>query len=228
MLLIASLPMFNGPRWLKMTFARVARSTKKVPSWHHSEIKGTNILLGTVPRADKELRELYKHGVRAVVSLNQLWEPQCPGGVAAACARTGLAHLSLPTPDYSSPSQRDIRRAVDFIDEHVKRGENVYVHCNAGRGRSAVCVLAYMMRARGLTALQAYTEVAAYRRITPLPTRLCGLPRPQWKALLRYQKALARESKIEASSKPPGKAAVPAEEAAPAAADDAHPESAEQ
>ena len=156
------------------------------------------MFLGTVPQSDDELLELHQEGVRAVVSLNQHWEPQVAGGLGAACARTGLVHLSLPTPDYSSPSQRDIQRAVEFIDEHVSRGESVYVHCNAGRGRSAVCVLAYLMSTQGMSALEAYEFVAGYRRITHLPSRLCGLPRPQWKALLRLEKTLALTAASEA------------------------------
>lgn len=33
------------------------------------------------------------------------------------------------------PSLEDLKKAVVFIDEHVKRGENVLIHCRAGRGR---------------------------------------------------------------------------------------------
>ena len=142
--------------------------------------------------ADKQLRELQAAGVRAVVTLNQAWEPQAPGGVGAACERVGLAHLHLPTPDYSAPSQRDVRRAVAFIKAQIDGG-GVYVHCNAGRGRSAVCVLAYLMATDGLSAREAYEAVAAQRRITNLPSRLLGFPRPQWRALRRYEAALAAE-----------------------------------
>ena len=189
---ITSLPMFRGPRWLKSIFARAARSMKRVPAWHFTPLAGTNLVIGAVPTADEQLRELQDDGVTAVVTMNQAWEPQAPGGVQAACGRVGLAHLQLPTPDYSSPSQRDIRRAVDFIGAHVDEGGKVYVHCNAGRGRSAVCVLAYLMASGGLSAGEAYELVAAQRRITNLPSRLLGFRRPQWRALRRYEAALAK------------------------------------
>ena len=188
--LLSSLPMFPGPRWLKECFARVVRGTKPVPNWHFTDLMGTGCVLGTVPCSDENVAELKGLGVGAVVSLNQHWEPQAPGGLAAACERAGVAHLGLPTPDYSSPSQHDIRRAVDFMSEHIGKGKSVYVHCNAGRGRSAVCVLAYLMESRDLSALQAYELVAAQRRITKLPTRLWGMPRPQWLALLRFERAM--------------------------------------
>jgi atypical dual specificity phosphatase len=199
LLAVSSLPMFRGPRWLKQGFARIVRSTKPVPAFHWTRLGDTQLVLGTVPTSDENLAELHAAGVRAVLTLNQRWEPQAPGGVGAACRRTGLglAHLSLPTPDYSAPSQRDIRAAVAFIEAQVADGGSVYVHCNAGRGRSAVCVLAYLMHARGLSALEAYEFVASHRRITRMPSRLCFLPRPQWQALLRFERALAAKRRAQ-------------------------------
>ena len=190
--ILSALPMFPGPRWIKSLFARAVRSTRPVPELHWTDLPGTGVVLGTVPCSDAHLDKLQEAGVTAVVSLNQRWEPQAPGGLAAACARAGLAHLWLPTPDYSSPSQRDIARAVEFIRDHVGKGGSVYVHCNAGRGRSAVCALAYLMQSKGLSAEDAYMLVAAQRRITKLPSTLWGFPRPQWKALLEFEKRLAR------------------------------------
>ena len=49
-------------------------------------------------------------------SLRQLKGLPEPPGHAAA----GLEQLRLPTPDFAAPSQRDIRRAVDFIGRHVE------------------------------------------------------------------------------------------------------------
>lgn len=188
LVVLSAMPMLPGPRWIKELFARAVRSTKPVPNFQWTEITGTGCVLGTVPCSDEHLSCLYDEGVRAVVSLNQGWEPQAPGGMAAACDRVGINHLSLPTPDYTSPSQRDIRRAVDFITAETAKGGSVYVHCNAGRGRSAVCVLAFLIESRGYSAEQAYEFVAAMRRITKLPSRLWGLPRPQWQALLRFER----------------------------------------
>ena len=39
---------------------------------------------------------------------------------SATFSEAGLAQLRLPTPDYAAPSQRDILRAVAFIDQHVQ------------------------------------------------------------------------------------------------------------
>jgi atypical dual specificity phosphatase len=186
-LIVLSLPMFRGPRWLKSLFARTVRASKRIPRWNWTELKGTSILIGSVPRSQSNLQELFDHGVRAVVTLNQRWEPQVVDGVGAACRKVGLAHLHLPTPDYSSPTLRDIRQSVQFMSAHSKNG-SVYVHCNAGRGRSAVCVLAFLIQAHGMSAQEAYMFTAAQRHITPLPTRMLGFRRPQWRALLAFER----------------------------------------
>ena len=147
----------SGPALAQDGVRARVRATKKPPAWDFTEIEGTGVFaVGTVPLEDAHLDDLVAAGVTAVVSLNQRYEPQLDrgrGGVRAACRRHGgLAHLWLPTPDYTAPTQRDIRRAVRFIGRHVARGGGVYVHCNAGRGRSAVCALAYIMEANGIGA----------------------------------------------------------------------------
>ena len=48
---------------------------------HGMCVQGTRLYLGTVPRSAAHLAELHSLGVRAVVTLNQAWEPQIAGGV---------------------------------------------------------------------------------------------------------------------------------------------------
>ena len=50
-----------------------------------------------------------------------------------------------------------------FIDEIVKKGKRVYVHCAAGVSRSASTVLAYMMASRNISLNDAYDLVSAKR-----------------------------------------------------------------
>merc|ERR1719199_1115854 len=81
------------------------------------------------------------------------------------------------------------QRKIAFASEHADRGDGVYVHCNGGRGRSAVCVLAYMIRAKGMTAREAFLQVRAQRKIAPMLARPLGVPRPQWRALCLFEES---------------------------------------
>ena len=110
-----------------------------------ARVQGTSVYVGSVPRTAAHLAELHGLGVRAVVTLNQAWEPQVDGGVPKAAAAAGMHHLNAPTPDFAAPTQRHLRAAVDFMEEHVNAGHGVYVHCNGGRGRSVVCLLGFLV-----------------------------------------------------------------------------------
>ena len=53
-----------------------------------------------------------------------------------ACAAAGVAAHRIPVHDDLAASPAQIEEAVRWIEERVARGERVYVHCAAGRGRS--------------------------------------------------------------------------------------------
>lgn len=59
----------------------------------------------------------------------------------------GVTQLRLETPDFTgSPNLEQLQRGVDFLEVHRAIGDTVYVHCKAGRTRSATVVAAYLMQ----------------------------------------------------------------------------------
>ncbi len=57
---------------------------------------------------------------------------------------------------------------------HARRGELVYVHCKAGRGRSTTLVLCYLVKEFGMTPAAALEMVRAKRHQVRLaPVRRC-------------------------------------------------------
>ena len=108
-----------------------------------------------------------------------------------ALLERGLAYRELPTPDFGAPSTGDIEAAVAFIGEHVDKGGHVYVHCNGGKGRSAVGVIAFLMARDGLSAEEAYSLVRAERKIASM-MGVVGRLKPQWRALLAHERRLRR------------------------------------
>ena len=59
----------------------------------------------------------------------------------------GVEQLRLSTVDLTGvPSLQNLHRGVEFALEHRERGTSVYVHCKAGRSRSATLAAAYLIR----------------------------------------------------------------------------------
>src|SRR5205085_7844864 len=130
--------------------------------WHWWDAVDEHVIVGAVPSI-RDLARLRELGVGAVVNLCDEFR-----GHDAELARLDLAQLCLPTLDYSHPSESDLRQGLTFIVEQIKADRKVYVHCKAGRGRSATLVLCYLMAAYGLTAQEAYARL---RRARPHVTR---------------------------------------------------------
>jgi atypical dual specificity phosphatase len=63
-----------------------------------------------------------------------------------------MRQLHIRTVDYTPPALEDIAAAVRFMAEATGRNERVYVHCKAGRGRSATVVLCYLIQAHRIAA----------------------------------------------------------------------------
>lgn len=60
--------------------------------------------------------------------------------------KLGVAVCHIQTADFSPLLLEDIYNALDFMEEQVQKGKIVYVHCKAGRGRSATVVICYLIR----------------------------------------------------------------------------------
>ena len=64
-------------------------------------------------------------------------------------ASWGVTQLHLATVDFNNaPSQEMLRKGVEFIEEMNQNQNSVYVHCKAGRGRSATLATCYIMKVK--------------------------------------------------------------------------------
>lgn len=119
----------------------------KTRAWW-SEID-SQVLLGARPfRSD--LAELHASGVGAIVNTCEEFT-----GFNADYRRLGIEQLYIPTIDFTHPKREDLDRAVAFMDEQIAAGKKVYIHCKAGRGRSATVAICWLMHSRGMSPEQA-------------------------------------------------------------------------
>lgn len=92
-----------------------------------------------------------------MVSLNENYE-LCVSNKAEEWQALGVEFLHLPTVDLSTaPKHQDLVTGVDFIRRQSvdNPSKSVYVHCKAGRSRSATLVGCYLIMRYNMTAEEA-------------------------------------------------------------------------
>ena len=117
----------------------------------------SHVILGALPLA-RDVERMKQDGVTHVINTCEEYS-----GPQAAYAAAGISQLRLPPVDFNHPSLANVEQGVAYIEQVAANGGTVYVHCKAGRARSATIVIAYLMRERGHS-LQSATEFVHARR----------------------------------------------------------------
>jgi peptide-methionine (R)-S-oxide reductase len=96
------------------------------------------IFIGTNKCCESHFDEVLmdKEGISSDISLEEE-KIDAPIGVRS--------YLWLPTPDNEPPSPDNLILGVSMIDNLVRLGEKVYVHCKNGHGRAPTLVAAYFV-----------------------------------------------------------------------------------
>ncbi|MCC9654888.1 phosphatidylglycerophosphatase and protein-tyrosine phosphatase 1 family protein [Rhodopirellula halodulae] len=87
------------------------------------------------------------------------------GGVVNTCeeycgpveqyAKHEIEQLHLPITDFTHPSLQDVITGVDFIQRITQSGKAVYIHCKAGRARSATIAICWLIAHRDMSPAEA-------------------------------------------------------------------------
>jgi atypical dual specificity phosphatase len=116
------------------------------------------VLLGARPLR-RDIRNLAeKHGVTGIVNMCEEFQ-----GEQDLYKAIGMEQLWLPTTDFNPPTVEMISKGVEFIQSKVLAGGKVYVHCKAGRARSATVVICWLVKHRGMTLDQAQQHLLKCR-----------------------------------------------------------------
>lgn len=115
------------------------------------------LYLGALPLR-RDVPKLAELGVRGVVNMCQEYR-----GPLAEYQHYKIEQLWLPTVDFNPPRLEDVRRGVEFIDSVTGEGRKVYVHCKAGRARSATVVLCWLVHSKQMTPEQAQARLLQVR-----------------------------------------------------------------
>merc|ERR550517_967443 len=99
------------------------------------------VLAGAIPfRSAYTASLVASEGISGVVALNEPYELSLCSYQTAGWNKLGVAFLNLPTTDlFSAPNQQRLEEGVAWMIDETSSGKgSVYVHCKAGRARSAV------------------------------------------------------------------------------------------
>lgn len=124
---------------------------------HWWDFVDAHVIVGAMPFA-RDVGQLDEQGVRAVVNTCEEY-----AGPVAEYAQRGIEQLRIPTTDFTHPQYDDVARAVEFVEAHAQRGETVYIHCKAGRARSATVAMCWLMKYRDMTPAQAQQRLLQRR-----------------------------------------------------------------
>jgi atypical dual specificity phosphatase len=116
-----------------------------------------HLLLGARPLRH-DVGPLHERGVRAVVNMCDEFP-----GPTDLYKPLGIEQLWLRTIDFQPPSLEHIEEGVEFIQQAMDAGSAVYVHCKAGRARSATVVLCWLIKYRNLSAEDAQKKLLERR-----------------------------------------------------------------
>lgn len=141
-----------------------------VPRFRMTWVLRDRLALGPAPRAMRHLERLRSEGVKAVLSLCSLAEAPVPEELTQwfATARVVLPDHRAGRP----PTPQELHQALEALAALLQAGP-VYVHCLASMERSPLVCLAWLIRERGLTRLEALDYLSQQHVGTnPLPEQL--------------------------------------------------------
>ena len=120
-------------------------------------------VLGALPMERNYKQIIANEKIKAVLTLNEDHELYYSIS-KEEWLNQGVDYLQVPIKDYVGVADLEqIKKSVDFIKKHKDQNECVYVHCKAGRYRSALIVACYLINTKKMRPEEATSMLVALR-----------------------------------------------------------------
>lgn len=107
----------------------------------------SHVILGALPFSFLKEKLVQEENVGAIISLNMPFERQYITTPTEEWQELGVEHFKIDIPDFiSTPTVTQMWEGIELIKSKAELGQRTYVHCKAGRSRSATMVTAYVMQ----------------------------------------------------------------------------------
>ena len=124
------------------------------PKFEYSKITG-QVYIGTNACCMTHFSAaLRKKGITVDISLEEE-NLDHPRGVEA--------YIWLPTKDHTAPKVDPVLAGIEALDELLRRGKKVFIHCKNGHGRAPTFFAAYLIAKKGMGAKEAANFVSERR-----------------------------------------------------------------
>lgn len=144
---------------------------------NHYSVLGSRFYAGPAPRfvEDKalnaDLKFLKNIGVNRIISLIKM-EPDSDEFQGYQTYQNlvptyDMGWSEFGIPDFGIPDYQETRQFLVSIDAWLAQGENLYLHCHAGIGRTGLIVGAYLIHSGSIDVNGVLEKIAFLRKKTP-------------------------------------------------------------
>ena len=102
--------------------------------------------------------------VKGIVNITEPYETRCLCNTSEDWEKYDVDQIHISVPDLTaSPSIKQMLSAIQLIKQFENNTGRVYVHCKAGRSRSATIVAAYLMATKAFNPEKDVEEIKKHR-----------------------------------------------------------------